>query len=219
MQALAFALAGCMAMDVVHVLTKGEHDRAVCASDLTGQRAPDEPHRFTAIALHFTITGDVPADARRSRDRSVPRKVLLGLALDAAGHSISPSPIKSALALSGSPQDVKEAIGRRGYLDWTRGLAVLIMIQAHVLDSWTRLDVRDHASLRVGDDRCGFRCSAVPVSRRRVCRHLCGIEIAPHGRRTAARSRSSSAALDFSSWRFCFVSRPGYSDGARRERC
>lgn len=34
------------------------------------------------------------------------------------------------------------AVGRRGYLDWLRGLAVLIMIQAHVLDSWTRLDAR-----------------------------------------------------------------------------
>jgi len=33
-------------------------------------------------------------------------------------------------------------IGRRGYLDWARGLAVLIMIQAHLLDSWTRLDAR-----------------------------------------------------------------------------
>lgn len=31
---------------------------------------------------------------------------------------------------------------RRGYLDWLRGLAVLIMIEAHVLDSWTRLDAR-----------------------------------------------------------------------------
>jgi uncharacterized membrane protein len=28
---------------------------------------------------------------------------------------------------------------RRGYLDWLRGLAVLIMIEAHVIDSWTRL--------------------------------------------------------------------------------
>ena len=27
---------------------------------------------------------------------------------------------------------------RHGYLDWVRGLAVLIMIEAHVLDSWTR---------------------------------------------------------------------------------
>lgn len=31
---------------------------------------------------------------------------------------------------------------RRGYLDWARGLAVLIMIQAHLLDSWTRVDAR-----------------------------------------------------------------------------
>ena len=31
---------------------------------------------------------------------------------------------------------------RRGYLDWARGLAVLIMIQAHLLDSWTRVDER-----------------------------------------------------------------------------
>ena len=26
---------------------------------------------------------------------------------------------------------------RRGYLDWIRGIAVLIMIEAHVVDSWT----------------------------------------------------------------------------------
>lgn len=31
---------------------------------------------------------------------------------------------------------------RRGYLDWMRGLAVLVMIEAHVIDSWTRLDAR-----------------------------------------------------------------------------
>ena len=37
---------------------------------------------------------------------------------------------------------MENAIGRRGYLDWARGLAVLIMIQAHLLDSWTRLDAR-----------------------------------------------------------------------------
>ena len=31
---------------------------------------------------------------------------------------------------------------RRGYLDWLRGLAVLIMIEAHLLDSWTRMPDR-----------------------------------------------------------------------------
>src|SRR3954447_22314094 len=28
-------------------------------------------------------------------------------------------------------------VARRGYLDWIRGVAVLIMIEAHVIDSWT----------------------------------------------------------------------------------
>jgi uncharacterized membrane protein len=32
--------------------------------------------------------------------------------------------------------------GRRAYLDWMRGLAVLVMIEAHVIDSWTRADAR-----------------------------------------------------------------------------
>ena len=62
MQALAFALAGCMSMDVVHVLTKGRHDLRGLRADLTAQRAPDEPRRFTAITLHYTVTGDVPTD-------------------------------------------------------------------------------------------------------------------------------------------------------------
>ena len=32
---------------------------------------------------------------------------------------------------------------RRGYLDWLRGIAVLIMIEAHVIDSWTRSPDRE----------------------------------------------------------------------------
>lgn len=63
MQALAFGLAGCMAMDVVHVLKKGRHDLRGMRADLTGQRANEEPRRFTAIALHYTVTGDIPAEA------------------------------------------------------------------------------------------------------------------------------------------------------------
>jgi uncharacterized membrane protein len=35
--------------------------------------------------------------------------------------------------------------GRRGYLDWLRGVAVLIMIEGHALDSWTREDDRSTA--------------------------------------------------------------------------
>jgi putative redox protein len=61
MQALAFALAACMAMDVAHVLKKGKDDLRGLRADLTGTRAAEEPRRFTAIALHYSITGDVPA--------------------------------------------------------------------------------------------------------------------------------------------------------------
>lgn len=59
MQALAFALAGCMAMDVVHVLRKGRHELRGLRADLSGTRAPEPPRRFTAIVLHFTITGSI----------------------------------------------------------------------------------------------------------------------------------------------------------------
>ncbi len=62
MQALAFALAGCMAMDVVHVLARGRLDVRGLRTDFSGERSPDDPHRFTAISLHFTITGTVPED-------------------------------------------------------------------------------------------------------------------------------------------------------------
>ena len=63
MQALAFAFAGCMAMDVVHMLRKGRHDLRGLRLDLSGTRAPEQPRRFTAITLNFTVTGEVPTDA------------------------------------------------------------------------------------------------------------------------------------------------------------
>ena len=39
---------------------------------------------------------------------------------------------------------VASGASRRGYIDWLRGILVLIMIEAHTLDSWTRLDVRQN---------------------------------------------------------------------------
>lgn len=63
MQALAFSLAACMAMDVVHILTKGRHDLKGLRADLSGSRAANTPHRFTTITLHYVINGKVPDDA------------------------------------------------------------------------------------------------------------------------------------------------------------
>jgi putative redox protein len=60
---LAAALAACMSMDVVHVLTKGRHPLTGLAAHLVGERAQEDPHRFTRIALHLVIDGTVPAAA------------------------------------------------------------------------------------------------------------------------------------------------------------
>ena len=57
MQALAFGLAGCMAMDVVHMLKKGRHDLRGLRLDLSGTRVSDVPHRFSRFELRFTVTG------------------------------------------------------------------------------------------------------------------------------------------------------------------
>lgn len=62
-QTLAFALAGCMGMDVVHILRKGRHNLRGLRVDLTGERAQEDPRRFLAITLRFEINGDVPRDA------------------------------------------------------------------------------------------------------------------------------------------------------------
>jgi putative redox protein len=63
MQALAIALAGCMEMDLIHILQKGRHDLRGLRAQLIGHRAPEDPRRFTEVALHFTVTGSVPPPA------------------------------------------------------------------------------------------------------------------------------------------------------------
>jgi putative redox protein len=61
-QALAFGLAGCMGMDVVYILRKGRLDLKGLKVSMSAERAPDDPHRITAVAIDFTVTGDVPRD-------------------------------------------------------------------------------------------------------------------------------------------------------------
>jgi putative redox protein len=63
MQVLAYAVMGCMAMDVAHVLQKGHHDLRTLQVTFEATRAPHPPKRFTAIHLHFAVTGPVPDEA------------------------------------------------------------------------------------------------------------------------------------------------------------
>lgn len=62
-EALALALAGCMAVDVVDIVTKGRHPLTALTAHLTAERAPEPPRRFVRVVLHFIVSGDVPATA------------------------------------------------------------------------------------------------------------------------------------------------------------
>src|SRR5688500_3253752 len=62
MQALAFGLAGCMAMDLLHILKKGRHDFKGLRADLTASRADAHPRRYTSVQLHYSVTGTVADD-------------------------------------------------------------------------------------------------------------------------------------------------------------
>ena len=71
MQALAFALAGCMAMDVVYILKKGRHELRGLRVDLSGTRVPDTPHRFSRFDLRYTVTGAIePEQVERAIELS-----------------------------------------------------------------------------------------------------------------------------------------------------
>ena len=62
-QALAYATMACMAMDVVHMLEKGRHQVSALSVRLDSKRADHPPRRYTAMHLHFDITGNPPAHA------------------------------------------------------------------------------------------------------------------------------------------------------------
>ncbi len=63
MQAVAYGLMGCMAMDIVLILQKGRHDLRGLTAHFDGERAETHPKRYVKMHLRFEITGNVPEDA------------------------------------------------------------------------------------------------------------------------------------------------------------
>jgi putative redox protein len=61
-QALVFALAGCMASDVVLILEKGRQASRGLTARVSAERAPAPPRRLLRVDIRFTVTGDVAAD-------------------------------------------------------------------------------------------------------------------------------------------------------------
>jgi putative redox protein len=59
-EAVAMALAGCMAIDVADIVIKGRHDLTGLEATIAGTRREDPPRHFVAFTLHFNVTGKVP---------------------------------------------------------------------------------------------------------------------------------------------------------------
>jgi putative redox protein len=84
METLLAGAGGCTAYDVVLILKRGRHDVRGCTVKLQAERAEVDPKVFTAINMHFTVTGKgVPAAAveraiAMSHDKYCSASVMLG---------------------------------------------------------------------------------------------------------------------------------------------
>jgi putative redox protein len=63
MEMLLLSLAGCMAIDVIHILGKMRAGVKSLKASVEGVRAQSEPRRFTRIALGFEVGGSDVKDA------------------------------------------------------------------------------------------------------------------------------------------------------------
>ena len=63
MQALAYGLMGCMAIDVAMILQKSRHDLKALSVHFEGDRAETQPKRYTRLHVRFDVTGAVPEEA------------------------------------------------------------------------------------------------------------------------------------------------------------
>ncbi len=84
--------------------------------------------------------------------------------------------------------DEHDSRPRLAYVDWARGIAVLLMIEAHTVDAWTRLNVRRSIPFRDATVLGGF---AAPLFL-----WLAGLAVVLAATRTAERSGSRRAASE-----------------------
>src|SRR5262245_21121572 len=68
MQLAAFALAGCMAADVVAILQKSRQPLTGLRVSLSANRAPDPPRRIVGVTIQFHVSGAV---SHESVDRAI----------------------------------------------------------------------------------------------------------------------------------------------------
>jgi putative redox protein len=71
MQMLALSIAGCMAIDLVHIIQRSRKTLKSLDARFTGERSAEEPKRFLSIHLQFALTTDAtPEQVERAIELS-----------------------------------------------------------------------------------------------------------------------------------------------------
>jgi putative redox protein len=73
-ETLTLALGACMAIDVVVILQKRRATLTSVRGELEGERAAEEPRRFTRIALRFALSGNGFEEAHVERAIALSRE-------------------------------------------------------------------------------------------------------------------------------------------------
>ncbi|HNV01757.1 MAG TPA: OsmC family protein [Vicinamibacterales bacterium] len=60
--ALASSLAGCIAIDIVHILARGRFDVVALEVNLRGHRADTEPRRFVRVEMRIILDTNAPQE-------------------------------------------------------------------------------------------------------------------------------------------------------------
>jgi putative redox protein len=101
-EAVAMALAGCMAIDVADIVIKGRHPLTALEVRLVGERREEPPRHFVHFTLHFLVGGAVPdhaiqraIDLSREKYCSVWHSLRQDITLDTT-YEVAPAAFDSA---------------------------------------------------------------------------------------------------------------------------
>ena len=93
MEMLLIGMGGCASFDVMSILKKSRQDVSACHAELEAERADAVPAVFTAINIHFVVTGNnlKEKQVKRAVELSAEKYCSASIMLGKGGVSISHS--------------------------------------------------------------------------------------------------------------------------------
>lgn len=91
MEMMLMGMGGCTSFDVMMILRKSRQDVSDCVAQISAQRADEVPSVFTAIHVHFVVTGTAlkPALVKRAVSLSAEKYCSASIMLERAGVRIT----------------------------------------------------------------------------------------------------------------------------------